>query len=173
MKYRVRVSERDHDITLTRNADGSYDVVARESAAPDRSLSVRATCKQHAASVTVELDGEVFDLTPHGALPHLRVVHRGFEYPVTVSAWSDEVRPRPSSIPPPKMGMVRSPIPGRVVEILVQPGQQVEQGDALVVLEAMKMQNQIFAPHDGVVERIFVAQGQTVEGAAPLVQVQP
>jgi glutaconyl-CoA/methylmalonyl-CoA decarboxylase subunit gamma len=57
---------------------------------------------------------------------------------------------------------VRSSMPGRVVRVAVAPGSPVRRGETLVVLEAMKMQNEIPAPADGVVRRVPVSEGETV-----------
>ena len=62
-------------------------------------------------------------------------------------------------------------MPGRVVEVRVQAGDRVEAGQPLVVLEAMKMQNEIQAERAGTVSRVFVGAGQAVEGGDPLVEV--
>lgn len=71
-------------------------------------------------------------------------------------------------------GLVRitAPIPGRVSRILVAAGQQVARGDGVVVVEAMKMENELRAPRDGVVGDIEVAEGQGVEGGALLVTIE-
>jgi biotin carboxyl carrier protein len=62
-------------------------------------------------------------------------------------------------------------MPGRVVAILVEEGQEVTTGQGVVVLEAMKMQNEIRAEHDGTVTRIHVQTGQAVEGGDPLFEM--
>lgn len=64
---------------------------------------------------------------------------------------------------------VRSPIPGKVVKILVQPGDQVKAGDPLLIVEAMKMENTIFSPKDGIVEKINCETGATVDAVKPLI----
>jgi biotin carboxyl carrier protein len=63
-------------------------------------------------------------------------------------------------------------MPGRVVDVRVKEGDAVAAGQALVVLEAMKMQNEIQADRAGTVKRIHVATGQAVEGGDPLVEVE-
>ncbi len=59
-------------------------------------------------------------------------------------------------------GAVFAPMPGTVLSLRVQPGERVPAGAVVLILEAMKMQNEIKAPHDGIVKRISVACGQTV-----------
>jgi biotin carboxyl carrier protein len=68
-------------------------------------------------------------------------------------------------------GMIKALMPGRVTRILVAEGETVKKGAGLLILEAMKMENEIQAPADGTVDRIFVSAGQTVEGGAELLHL--
>ncbi len=63
-------------------------------------------------------------------------------------------------------------MPGKVVTVLVEEGQQVIRGQGLVVLEAMKMENEILAERDGTVRHVFVSPGQAVEGGDPLFELE-
>ena len=67
--------------------------------------------------------------------------------------------------------IVKAYMPGRVVEVRVAAGDPVEAGQPMVVLEAMKMQNEIQAERQGTVVRVFVTAGEAVEGGDPLVEV--
>jgi biotin carboxyl carrier protein len=58
---------------------------------------------------------------------------------------------------------VKAPMPGLVLKIMVEPGQPISKGDALVILEAMKMENILKAPSDGIVKKILVTKGDKVE----------
>ena len=64
---------------------------------------------------------------------------------------------------------IRARIPGRIVHIWVAPGQTVEAGERLLAIEAMKMENEVRAPHSGVVERVVPGMGDTVEAGDELV----
>ncbi len=66
---------------------------------------------------------------------------------------------------------VKAPIPGRVVSIAVRAGDEVQVGQALLVLEAMKMENQICAEAMGRIQEVLVSPGVTVEGGQTLVVV--
>ena len=68
---------------------------------------------------------------------------------------------------------VRSPMPGRIVRVLVAPGTIVVQGAPLVVLEAMKMQNEIPAPIPGIVREVRVREGDAVGPADVVVRIDP
>jgi 3-methylcrotonyl-CoA carboxylase alpha subunit len=65
-------------------------------------------------------------------------------------------------------GRLTAPMPGKVVAILASAGQEVKQGEALVIMEAMKMEHTIGAPSDGVVEELLYAVGDQVADGAPL-----
>jgi biotin carboxyl carrier protein len=67
---------------------------------------------------------------------------------------------------------VRAPIPGRVVSVAVAEGEEVHVGQPLLVLEAMKMENQLRAEGAGRIERVLVSPGATVEGGQILVVVR-
>ncbi len=69
-------------------------------------------------------------------------------------------------------GIIRALMPGRIVRILVAPGDSVRKGAGLLILEAMKMENEIQAPVDGVVDQLFVEPGQTVESGGDLIHVR-
>ncbi len=70
-------------------------------------------------------------------------------------------------------GRVRPPMPGKVVEVHVKEGQSVGEGDVLVVLEAMKMQNDVKSPVAGTISKVHVTGGQNVEATTVLVEVDP
>lgn len=68
-------------------------------------------------------------------------------------------------------GVVKALMPGRVVRILVEKGAAVTKGTGLLILEAMKMENEIHAPADGTIDELLVEAGQTVEAGAVLVHI--
>lgn len=64
-----------------------------------------------------------------------------------------------------------APMPGHVIRVDVEAGQQVQKGDRLLTLEAMKMENTVQAPEDSKIKEIFVKQGQTVSKGDPLLEI--
>ncbi len=64
---------------------------------------------------------------------------------------------------------VKSPMPGTIINVLVKPGQAVKAGDVLVILEAMKMENEIKAAKDATVVSVVVNKGESVDTGAVLV----
>ena len=84
--------------------------------------------------------------------------------------------PAAAPAPAPAAGLaagevVKSPMPGNVLKINVQQGQKVNEGDVLIVLEAMKMENDIVAPKTGTISQIVVSKGTVVETGAPLIVI--
>ena len=67
---------------------------------------------------------------------------------------------------------VVSPMPGTVIKVLAKVGDSLEKDEPVLVLEAMKMENEICAPKSGKIKELFVSEGQTVPGAAPLFEME-
>ena len=67
--------------------------------------------------------------------------------------------------------VVKSPMPGNILKINVAQGQQVKEGDVLIILEAMKMENEVVSTKSGTVAQILVSKGAVVETDSPLVVI--
>jgi len=67
---------------------------------------------------------------------------------------------------------IRTSMPGKIVKVLVAEGDEVQEGDGLVIVEAMKMENEMKSPMDGAITKVGVAEGETVEAGALLVVVE-
>ena len=68
---------------------------------------------------------------------------------------------------------VEAEMPGKVIKVVFAVGDAVSEGQGVLILEAMKMENEICAPIDGTLTEISVAEGDTVESGAPLFSVEP
>lgn len=101
---------------------------------------------------TVRRDGDMFHVFTNGA-----------HYPL---AYNDPMAHAGESEA--EGGRLTAPMPGKVVAVLAAKGQEVKKGDALVIMEAMKMEHTIAAPHDGVVDEILYSVGDQVADGAPL-----
>ena len=64
-----------------------------------------------------------------------------------------------------------APMPGKIVRVLVQPGAEVKAKQGLIVIEAMKMENELRAAKDGRVREVLVSEGQSVDAGTPLVEI--
>lgn len=69
-----------------------------------------------------------------------------------------------------KVNQIKAPMPGMVLNVLVQEGTEVKKGDVLLVLEAMKMENMLKSPTDGIIKKIAVQKGNAVEKNQLLIQ---
>jgi biotin carboxyl carrier protein len=134
------------------------------------------------------LDGEALVMPDHDgddahesesrtrALSRLEVVVDGWRFVLTIedeehAALRDRARRDGARLAHAAKQVIRSVIPGRVVGVDVVEGDTVAQGDRLLVVEAMKMQNEIRSPRDGTVVRVGVAAGGTVEIGSVLVEL--
>ncbi len=67
--------------------------------------------------------------------------------------------------------VVKAPMPGTILKVNVNQGQAVKEGEVLVILEAMKMENEIMAPKSGTITQVIVTKGSSVDTDAPLVVI--
>ena len=142
--YRVRIGDRWMDVDLANV--GNYV----------RSLRMEDGTQ---FSLVHHRDGSMHEITLGGATLHVEIIdpsaarRRGHDDHLGAS------------------GTVKALMPGRVVRVLVEKGDAVKKGTGLLILEAMKMENEIQAPADGTVDDIFVNAGQTVEAGTDLVHI--
>ena len=91
--------------------------------------------------------------------------------PAPVAAPAAAPAPAPAAAPVAGGETVSSPMPGTILEVKVQNGAAVKQGDVLMILEAMKMENEIVAPCDGTVASVNVTKGSSVETGTVLCSI--
>jgi glutaconyl-CoA/methylmalonyl-CoA decarboxylase subunit gamma len=119
--------------------------------------------------LSVRVNGRVVDLTTQGKPPEIEISASGFRSRVRVESERTRSPERTGSDAGGGQQVVKSPMPGRVVKVLVAKGDAVQAGQALVVLEAMKMENEVRALAAGTVVEVHVTAGAKVEGHAALV----
>ncbi|TDT62766.1 biotin/lipoyl-containing protein [Fonticella tunisiensis] len=89
------------------------------------------------------------------------------------SSTSESVKPVPGNSSAPGSGgeTVKAPMPGNILDVYVKVGDHVKRGQVLMILEAMKMENEIVSPVDGKVLSVGVSKGQAVNPGEVLVQI--
>ena len=120
-------------------------------------------------------EGKFFDVTVNGATYEVEAENAPAAAPAPVAA-AAPVQAAPAAAAPAAKPAgagekVPSPLPGVIIEMSVKEGQQVKQGQKLVILEAMKMENEIPAPKDGTVTEILVHKGDTLQEGDPIVTI--
>jgi biotin carboxyl carrier protein len=166
MKFEVRIGARTRIVELERTAD-------RWSITLDGQLL---------DADAVEIAPHTFSILLHGQSHEIRVTPspggtltlqtRLEEFTAVVLdplAWSGR---RHGSLEAEGRQQVVAPMPGKVVRLLVKAGDTVEAGQGLLVIEAMKMQNEIHSPKSGVVERLLAQEGQPVNAGEILAWVE-
>lgn len=121
----------------------------------------------------VTLNGKVYEVEVEKGEAMIKAE---FDAAVPAAAPAPVQQPAQAATPAPaapsgSASAVVAPMPGNINAVKVASGQAVKKGDVLVILEAMKMENEIVAPKDGKVGQVFVQKGATVQTGAPLVEV--
>jgi glutaconyl-CoA/methylmalonyl-CoA decarboxylase subunit gamma len=121
-------------------------------------------------ALSVRIDGQIVDLTTEGTPPDVGAIASGHRSYVRVE--SERMRAAEAAKKTKGGGsdrVLKSPMPGRVVKVLVKVGDLVVAGQPLLVVEAMKMENELKAKAPATIAEIHVAAGATVEANAKLV----
>jgi propionyl-CoA carboxylase alpha chain len=102
----------------------------------------------------------------------IRVIHNGtmLDVMVLLPRAAELYALMPHKAPPDMSRFVLSPMPGLLVEVAVQPGQKVQAGERVAVIEAMKMENVLFATADGVVGKLLAVKGDSLAVDQPIVE---
>ena len=175
MRYFVTIDGDERIIDVLELPGGGYDVRLVEVSSDDASERATRLDTQLIARdglFTMRVDGRVLDLVLDGSPPHLEVFSSGRRASVKVESArmraAASLRGRGARA---SDGVVTSPMPGKVVKVLVEEGATVAEGAPIVVVEAMKMENELLAPRAGTVQKVFVQPGDAVEGGARLVAI--
>lgn len=170
MRYFVTVDGREHTVDVRETAGGGHEVsVAQGDGAP---APIEATLAVRGGARVAHVGNRVFDVVLDRAAPDHDVYASGRRGVARVE--SARLRAKASmsaSDAGAADGVLTSPMPGRVVKLLVKEGDEVAAGAPLCVVEAMKMENELSAGKAGVVQKVFVSAGDAVEGGAKLVLV--
>ena len=129
------------------------------------------------ATYEIEIDGEIFSVDiKEGEDGTLSASVGGTTYNITLPEGAEVAAPRRRSTGGKgrgKSGTVSTSIPGKVITLEVASGDVVKEGQVILILEAMKMQNEVTAPVSGTVSAVNCAEGDNVEANMALVVIDP
>jgi biotin carboxyl carrier protein len=124
-----------------------------------------------AGSGRVLVDGTPHDLTVD--VEAGQAVVGGIVYSLKVEGLEDDrAGPKRGAAVAAKEGAVTAIMPGKIIQIMVAEGDDVEENDVICILEAMKMENELKAPKRGVVTRLYIQPGQDVETGTVLAEIE-
>jgi len=179
--YDVRVSGREYRFRVREGGEGTFIIELG-----GRKLEVRVAGSPSEGDFTLSLEGRDYPVRVRPSGSSLEVHVGGHTFTVDLSAvrpvkaggMRGPTGPPGPGVPPSALrqkaarvsvrGAITSPIPGRVVALKVKAGDRVREGDVLLVIEAMKMENEIRAPRDGHVKEVLVQEGSSVSAGQPL-----
>ncbi|QEA14185.1 acetyl-CoA carboxylase biotin carboxylase subunit [Comamonas flocculans] len=164
-----------HEVSVTDYVDQSGS-----SAVLVGGKSYRISSSAHLGSIRVQgaCNGKGFTAQVERGLAGnplaLRIIHDGTQIDALVltPARAELFKLMPYKAPPDMSKYVLSPMPGLLVNVAVKPGQKVQAGERVAVIEAMKMENVLFASADGVVKEIKAAQGESLAVDQPIVEFE-
>jgi biotin carboxyl carrier protein len=166
MRYFVALGAHEIPVDVTALPSGAWDVRI-----DGKQVSVDAVAAGDCLSVRV--DGRVIDLLLDGTPPNLTFVASGARGAATIE--TERTRASLSlhrGTAAKGAEVVTAPMPGRIVRVMVAPGDSVESGAPLIVIEAMKMENELHALHPARIGAVLVKAGDTVEGGAKLISFE-
>ncbi len=174
MRYFVTLEGVEHVVDVTELPGGRHAVRLLPSADADSASvePISAELSSTGGGLTVRLGERIYDLVLEGERPEVQAWASGRRASLTVESArmraAAGVRTRGAEG---HDGTLLSPMPGKIVKLLVREGDEVSAGTPLIVVEAMKMENELTSPKSGVVQKLHVRPGEAVEGGAPLVTV--
>ncbi len=174
MKYFVSVDGTEYTVDLKPGAGGSLSAHVVDAAEEGGSAHFEQVHAEKGHDHAVVLVGnQAFDVAlqplPDGTR---RATLAGFRSEILVQSERDRQLAFGQSQARSAGGWIKSPMPGRIIKLMVQAGDTVAAGQAVVIVEAMKMQNELFAEQAGVVAEVRVQAGNTVERDAELVRLE-
>lgn len=161
MRHSFRHRDRRVSVELQRTGSGHFQATIGEEA---HELEARVL-DGSTVSVRLERDAQMVRLARVGQAYHVAV--DGRVYVLTPEAPGGGHEHHTLAAPE-----ITAPMPGKVLSVLVEEGQEVATGDGLLILEAMKMENRIVAEAAAIVRRIHVVDGQMVDGGALLMELE-
>jgi len=162
-KYRLKLGGDDHELEVEPDGTGSYRVTAG-----DRTSRVNLVRINDSARHSLIVDGRTYDIFVEERPTGFHVLINGRIIDVGTQTGRRGKGAESLDIDDGGEWVLKSPMAGVVLEVRVKADEQVEEGQVLVVVEAMKMQNELRARRGGTVKAVYASVGQRVDQGAPL-----
>ncbi|MFX1506134.1 MAG: biotin/lipoyl-containing protein [Promethearchaeota archaeon] len=155
------------EVRLRRNDDNSYVIVINREDEEEKELQVSAKILG-AGQFQFSLENIIYkcSVSKDGNIRFIHLDGEDYEIKRVSEAAEEEFGEAEEDL-----GSLSSPMPGRIVKLLVKPGDRVKKGQDLIIVEAMKMENKIASPIDGVVKKVFFPEGDQIEANVPLIEI--
>lgn len=165
MIYEVTIGEKSHHVELTRN-DSGWHCKLDGRPVPLDVISTRQ------GVLSILLDGKSYEVKQESAAGETNIVVGHQRFPATVRDPRSLRSRRKAEAGAHGVRKLTAPMPGKVVRILAQVGTEVEDGQGVVVIEAMKMQNELKSPKKGTLKKLNVSEGAAVHAGQTLAEVE-
>lgn len=146
--YKVKIGDRTYEIDVTKVENGVYSVIYQGKSTNMEMIEGDAANKYIVNTRSNDYNIEIID-----AKARYREANQGD------MGSSDS--------------LISSPMPGKIVKLMVNIGDTVSKGDTVVIVSAMKMESEYKSPIDGIVSKVMVKADDTIEGNQPLVEIEP
>jgi biotin carboxyl carrier protein len=160
LKYRVTIEGREREVDVTFTPSGTAEVLLD-------GAKVEVDARRVGGAVSLRIGDRVHDVLSAGAGDEVQIAAGTARAVATIA--SERAGQKRGAGSAKSAKELRAPMPGRVVRVLVKMGDDVAVGQPLVVIEAMKMENELRAVSAARVDAVHVSEGASVEGRALLV----
>jgi biotin carboxyl carrier protein len=147
-QMRVKVDDREYELDLVMVEEGVYSIILGGRSYNIELIEGNTSKEYHVNTFRKSYDVEIID----AEAKYLKARNSGLEEAATKT--------------------IVSPMPGKVVKVLVKQGEQVTKGDTLIIISAMKMESEFKAAIDGVVKEVNAKDGDTVDGGKVLIVLE-
>jgi biotin carboxyl carrier protein len=164
MKLQIEIAGKKHRVALTHAGERVLWMI-------DGQLLEADATEASPGVYSILINGKSFEVLVESRGGELRAITSGREFTVVIQNEREWRRNRAGAVEAEGRQQVLAPMPGKIVRVLVSAGDTVRAGQGLLVVEAMKMQNEIRAPKSGTIDRVRVIEGQTVNAGEVVVIV--
>ena len=146
--YRVKIDDKEYELDVEKVEEGGYSVIYG-----NNSVNMELMEGDAANKYQVNAGNENYDI---------EIIDAASKYRTTLGGELEGGD-----------NFISSPMPGKVVKILVAEGDKVEKGETVIIISAMKMESEYKSLFDGVIKKVFVNEGDTTEAHASLIEITP